>query len=58
MGARQTGAAVLWFDDLHEDEALVARARQVAEVLLPEHPQAAQRHVGRWLGHKSEYLKA
>ncbi|OGB01942.1 MAG: ATP-dependent DNA helicase RecG [Burkholderiales bacterium RIFCSPLOWO2_12_FULL_64_99] len=58
MGARQSGAALLRFADLHEDEALVARARQVAEVLLREHPQAAQRHVGRWLGHKSEYLKA
>ena len=33
-------------------------AGQVAEVLLREHPGAAQRHVGRWLGHKSEYLKA
>lgn len=58
MGARQSGAALLRFADLHEDEALVARARQVAEVLLREHPQAAMRHVGRWLGHKSEYLKA
>ncbi|TXJ03354.1 MAG: ATP-dependent DNA helicase RecG [Aquabacterium sp.] len=58
MGARQSGAAMLRFADLHEDEALVARARQVAEVLLREHPGAAQRHVGRWLGHKSEYLKA
>ena len=58
MGARQSGAAMLRFADLHEDEALVARARQVAEVLLCDHPGAAQRHVGRWLGHKSEYLKA
>ena len=58
MGARQSGAALLRFADLHEDEALVARARQVAEVLLREHPHAAMRHVGRWLGHKSEYLKA
>ncbi|WP_445207674.1 ATP-dependent DNA helicase RecG [Aquabacterium sp. G14] len=58
MGARQSGAAMLRFADLHEDEALVARARQVAEVLLRDHPGAAQRHVGRWLGHKSEYLKA
>ena len=58
MGARQSGAAMPRFADLHEDEALVARARQVAEVLLRDHPGAAQRHVGRWLGHKSEYLKA
>ena len=58
MGARQSGAALLRFADLHEDEAWVARARQVAEVLLREHPHVAQRHAVRWLGHKSDYLKA
>jgi ATP-dependent DNA helicase RecG len=58
MGARQSGAALLRFADLEEDQALISRARQVAEVMLREHPQAAQRHAARWLGAKSEYLKA
>jgi ATP-dependent DNA helicase RecG len=58
MGARQSGAALLRFADLNEDQGLVSRARQVAEAMLKDHPQAAQRHVARWLGHKSEFLKA
>jgi ATP-dependent DNA helicase RecG len=58
MGARQSGAALLRFADLHEDAALVEQARAAALRLLRDHPQAAQRHVARWLGQKSEYLKA
>ena len=58
MGARQSGAALLRFADLNEDQAMVASARRVAEIMLKQHPQAAQRHVARWLGNKSEYLKA
>jgi len=58
MGSRQSGAALLRFADLNEDGGLVASARHVAEIMLREHPQAAQRHVARWLGQKSEFLKA
>ncbi|TAK90313.1 MAG: ATP-dependent DNA helicase RecG [Aquabacterium sp.] len=58
MGSRQSGAALLRFADLNEDQGLVARARQAAETMLRQHPYAAQRHVARWLGQKSEYLKA
>jgi ATP-dependent DNA helicase RecG len=58
MGARQSGAALLRFADLLEDEPLVADAREAAEQLLRLHPHAAQRHVARWLGQKSDYLKA
>jgi len=58
MGARQSGAALLRFADLNEDDALVADARRAAELLLARHPHVAERHVARWLGQKSEYLKA
>jgi ATP-dependent DNA helicase RecG len=58
MGSRQSGAALLRFADLNEDSGLVAQAREVAQVMLAEHPEAAQAHVARWLGQKSEYLKA
>ncbi|RTL28151.1 MAG: ATP-dependent DNA helicase RecG [Burkholderiales bacterium] len=58
MGSRQSGAALLRFADLNEDQGLVARARQVAQAMLRDHPEAAQRHVERWLGAKSEFLKA
>jgi len=58
MGSRQSGAALLRFADLVEDQAMVARARAAAEQMLSQYPQAAQRHIARWLGNKSEYLKA
>ena len=58
MGARQSGAALLRFADLGEDQPLIERAREAAQSLLRDHPHVAQRHVQRWLGHKAEYLKA
>lgn len=58
MGARQSGAALLRFADLQEDLGLVKQAREVAEQMLRAHPHAAERHVARWLGQKSEFLKA
>ena len=58
LGARQSGAALLRFADLALDEALVHAARKAATALLDRHPQAAIDHVARWLGGRSEYLKA
>ena len=58
FGARQSGAPLLRFADLAEDESLVGQARESALKLLARHPQAAERHVARWLGSKSDYLKA
>ncbi|MBC7698993.1 MAG: ATP-dependent DNA helicase RecG [Massilia sp.] len=58
MGARQSGAALLRFADLGEDQPLIEQAREAAQSLLRDHPHIAQRHVQRWLGHKAEYLKA
>ncbi|MDE2400053.1 MAG: ATP-dependent DNA helicase RecG [Burkholderiales bacterium] len=58
MGARQSGAALLRFADLSQDQALVAQARQHAQQLLKDHPRAAQLHARRWLGQKAQYLKA
>lgn len=58
MGARQSGAQLLRFADLQEDAPLLSAARALAPRLLDDHPQAALRQVERWLGHKTEYLKA
>ena len=58
LGARQSGAPLLRFADLVLDEALVHAARASATLLLDQHPQAALDHVMRWLGGRSEYLKA
>jgi ATP-dependent DNA helicase RecG len=58
LGARQSGAPLLRFADLVLDEALVHQARAAATVLLDRHPQVADAHVTRWLGGRSDYLKA
>jgi len=58
FGARQSGAPLLRFADLVLDEGLVHEARRAAEVMLSKHPEAAGRHVARWLGTRSDYLKA
>jgi ATP-dependent DNA helicase RecG len=58
LGARQSGAPLLRFADLTRDVALVARARAAAQALLDRHPGAAQEHVARWLGSRSDYLNA
>ena len=58
MGARQSGAQLLRFADLQEDAPLLSAARALAPKLLDQQPRAAQLQVERWLGHKTEYLKA
>jgi ATP-dependent DNA helicase RecG len=58
MGSRQSGAALLRFADLAEDDALLQHARRIAPRLLESHPEAARRHVERWLGGKAEFMKA
>ena len=72
MGARQSGAALLRFANVGElaDEGgagregggdgptLLQRVQTAAQRMLLRHPEAAQRHIQRWLGQKAEYLKA
>ncbi|HSV82905.1 MAG TPA: ATP-dependent DNA helicase RecG [Ramlibacter sp.] len=58
LGARQSGAPLLRFADLVADAALLEWARELAPALWDRHPELAQRHVNRWLGGKSDYLKA
>jgi ATP-dependent DNA helicase RecG len=58
LGARQSGAPLLRFADLATDEDLLIWARQIAPMLLAKYPEMAERHIARWLGGKSEFLKA
>jgi ATP-dependent DNA helicase RecG len=58
LGARQSGAPLLRFADLETDSHLLDWARVLAPPMLDQHPHLAERHIGRWLGGKSEYLKA
>lgn len=58
LGARQSGAPLLRFADLLTDTPLLEWARGVAPWMLDRHPERAERHIARWLGGKSDYLKA
>jgi ATP-dependent DNA helicase RecG len=58
LGARQSGAAMLRFADLAVDTELLDWARELAPRMLDQHPELAERHVQRWLGGKSDFLKA
>jgi ATP-dependent DNA helicase RecG len=58
LGARQSGAAMLRFADLATDGHLLEWARGAAATMLVQFPDAAERHVARWLGTKAEFLKA
>ena len=58
LGARQSGAALLRFADLAEDDALLQWARRAAPLMWDRYPVLAERHVERWLGGRTDYLKA
>jgi len=58
LGARQSGLPLLRFADLAHDAPLLEWARTWAPRLLAEQPQAAQAHIERWLGAKSDFHKA
>jgi len=58
LGARQSGAPLLRFADLEADRDLLEMAREAAPPMLDRYPTLADRHVARWLGGKSQYLKA
>src|SRR4051812_34049726 len=58
LGARQSGAPLLRFADLQTDTALLEWARNLAPLMLDQHPDLAARHTARWFGGKSEFLKA
>ena len=58
LGARQSGAPLLRFADLSIDAPLLEWARTLAPRMLDRYPELAERHISRWLGGKSQYLKA
>jgi len=58
LGARQSGAPLLRFADLDKDADLVGSARTVAEGLLTQDPNSAERHLDRWIGGRADFLRA
>ena len=41
-----------------DDKVVVEMAREVAETMLVEHPELAEKHLQRWLGSREELLKS
>ena len=58
VGSRQSGVPLLRYADLEMDADLVAAAREVAETMLDQAPERAERHLQRWLGSRQELLKS
>jgi ATP-dependent DNA helicase RecG len=56
LGARQSGVAMLRFADISADEDLLDRAREAADELLRDHPEAARAHLQRWMASRHDYL--
>jgi ATP-dependent DNA helicase RecG len=49
---------LLRFADLNTDTHLLEWAKALAPDMLDRHAHLALRHIARWLGGKSQYLKA
>ena len=58
VGARQSGVPLLRYADLEMDADLLETARDVAEEMLTQHPELAEKHLQRWLGSREELLKS
>jgi len=58
LGERQSGDPLLRFADLNRDVDLVEAAKAAAAELLARQPEAARRHVARWLGSRQELTHA
>ncbi|MBA3022921.1 MAG: ATP-dependent DNA helicase RecG [Gammaproteobacteria bacterium] len=57
LGARQSGVAMLRFADISEDEELLEAARDIADELLRDHPEAVRSHLQRWMANKHDFLQ-
>lgn len=56
LGVRQSGVPMLKIADLERDAELLEKARTLADQLLAQQPEIADRHLDRWLGHAEEYV--
>ncbi len=57
LGVRQSGVPMLKIADLERDAGLLQIARDLAERLLRDDPQAVESHLRRWLGQGEELVK-
>ena len=58
LGTRQTGVAVFRVADLQRDAGLLPQVHALADALLSEHPDVADRIVDRWIGGAARYAAA
>ena len=57
LGARQSGVPMLRFADLGEDDKLLDKARNIADEMLRDFPEAAHAHLLRWMANMPDYLR-
>ena len=57
LGTRQSGVPMLKIADLQRDIDLLEVARNKADNLLQEFPQAVDAHLARWLSHGADLIK-
>ncbi|OXR49366.1 ATP-dependent DNA helicase RecG [Pusillimonas sp. T2] len=57
LGVRQSGAQILRFASLETDAGLVEQAQQLAAELLAAQPETVDRHLGRWMRGKQDFLR-
>ena len=58
LGARQSGAEVLRFAELPQDNALLDAAAAAAGQLLDQQPEIVEQHLQRWFGSRDGFLNA
>ena len=58
LGTRQTGLAAFRVADLARDAGLLPRVRELADQLLAESPEIADRIIARWVGGAARYASA
>ncbi|MGB4812873.1 MAG: ATP-dependent DNA helicase RecG [Methylophilaceae bacterium] len=57
LGTRQSGVPMLKIADLERDVDLLEAAKNLADQLLRENPQAVEQHMSRWLSQGAELVK-
>ena len=57
LGARQSGVAMLRFADITQDALMIDTARNMADEMLRDFPEAAHTHLQRWMANKPDYLQ-
>ena len=57
LGTRQSGVPMLKIADIERDADLLETAKNMADKLIKEYPQAVEAHLERWMNHAGELVK-